>query len=1429
MSIGRSITRYLPYEDQVRLLSDLVDNDQLDEVLEILTSVSIPSDVGIENAIFQKIRAKLSNEMATVKEKTAYGYVYNDIICDVGLRTFAQLICTIDAVWEQFENWLSNLLIAYIKINKKKLLDEKYYEKIFTQLIKFAEYDAEPTNDLDIDIILILKFLELVYAFADKSKRLNVRKLDDVVISLLGCDSEIIALASSSLIKWRISDISERCHTDIFFDSISWLSVRYLLSDGVNYSWKQRNGLLFILRFLSVCNPSQKLTEFIQMNEYWKQIQYSLANDAREYRKLGLAILRLTIKKISATDLGPFTTSTVSWDARLKTEIKQSWKNFTTLYEIVALDAALNQIQAASSDILDLFNDSSLHPTWGLLLFSTGSHASTESVRKYMMSLLFQIRDRSIFKSDLVALKETFLPCSMEAHYFNTDGISCPYGDRFTQFIASIISNSGEDATWIVKTLLELLVEHSTSFDPARIYLSLGILKSLKKQNSRLLTSVHLKLIRKLFEFESEDAVFQTTAQTIYLKFLLHVNQSVSSIEWLQSIVTHIKCMGDSYEYFSSSAEDFKDFAITYFNMDKARQEICSFIGTNSSFDLLSIVLFECEIVSPGPQLLLEISRSGEDLFEYSSKAVDLLANLLTGNSANNYDSAAALVAYPGLHADTWKSIELEKLYESVLREVSVEKLKFLVAVYKRVFDSSNEVSELKWSEVLALYDIIKQHVEESAQKCFKYRDEIYGSYFEFLSLFLRSYALKSATSRNENNELMQLMHLLQKNIREDNGNYLGNLGASNLCGYILDTYIAVGQDERNEKLEVIFTLFEMLSFVWDSISSERLVLKQKDLHISLIKNMFHPTILYFTSYPKGRILTNKLEKYGAKIVKQAYSRRSILPEIGFSVNLFMHLHNKHLQDRNSDYGWLIRIMVLTFVGARTTVNIFKIKPVIAALFDKNLSSYQMTKGLYEQVYGAEEISARVSIINALLESHQLFKEQFISETVEFTNLLVPKKRTDGAEEIQRLLKWQLILVCLPSVSKTRLQDLVDSFIFKSLKNESSPCIRIYMEWTIAYALAENYENGKPSVLEEELLSLFADHTKPFLTVSVERICFVALKALAAKGSKDYTNLLNKFTGLLIPNATSNKPLIRHFSNSLIISFYPAFQSSVKDEILKTILERLFRNADDIKVLGHFRAGDANTWDVYGDLTLTGIFGGALKKVMDHDVPYISEELFVKYLSSKDIVPIGHNENLLWLNKRTSTYIGPKESLLQKSAQLQTKNGAWEMMMDIDDNSSSGSVKRSDLIVVSSLVDKPPNLGGICRLCDVLGVGTLTVQDLRVKNHPQFKNVAVTADKWMPIIEVSIDKIIEFMRAQKKEGYTLIGLEQTDKSIKLDTDYKFPRKSLVLLGSEAHGIPGNLLAELDICLEIKQFGVIRSMNIQTATAVVVHSYTVQHM
>lgn len=281
--------------------------------------------------------------------------------------------------------------------------------------------------------------------------------------------------------------------------------------------------------------------------------------------------------------------------------------------------------------------------------------------------------------------------------------------------------------------------------------------------------------------------------------------------------------------------------------------------------------------------------------------------------------------------------------------------------------------------------------------------------------------------------------------------------------------------------------------------------------------------------------------------------------------------------------------------------------------------------------------------------------------------------------------------------------------ILKSIEDESSPLVRVYKEWFISTKIVEYYKTGSSKFAEDYLFELLEDHSKPVFAVSAEKICFLVLKELRNDDGKyGFDKLLDKFICTLVPNAASNKPLVRHFSNSLVISLWPAFESYLSNHTLRSIIENLYINAKKTQVFGEYRTGDANVWDLENDKKLTNMFGGVAKKITDQNSPYISEPVFEKYLQVKDTVPIGTDEKSLWLNKRDINIDADASgSMNSDTSPLQTKSGAWETVLDLDNKKSNEVVTRSDLIVVSSLVDKPPNLGGICRLCDVLGVGLM--------------------------------------------------------------------------------------------------------------------------
>ncbi|DBA85457.1 TPA: hypothetical protein ACH3X2_000409 [Trebouxia sp. C0005] len=152
--------------------------------------------------------------------------------------------------------------------------------------------------------------------------------------------------------------------------------------------------------------------------------------------------------------------------------------------------------------------------------------------------------------------------------------------------------------------------------------------------------------------------------------------------------------------------------------------------------------------------------------------------------------------------------------------------------------------------------------------------------------------------------------------------------------------------------------------------------------------------------------------------------------------------------------------------------------------------------------------------------------------------------------------------------------------------------------------------------------------------------------------------------------------------------------------------------------------------------------------------------------------------------------------------------------------------KRQGIILVASLVDKVPNLAGLTRTCEVFRAAALAVSDMRITKDPLFSSISVTAEQWMPLLEVPEAALNHWMAQKRAEGYRLIGVEQTAGSTLLP-EFAFPSKSVLLLGREREGIPLELLQLLDHTVEIPQLGVIRSLNVHVSGAIALYEYSRQ--
>lgn len=79
------------------------------------------------------------------------------------------------------------------------------------------------------------------------------------------------------------------------------------------------------------------------------------------------------------------------------------------------------------------------------------------------------------------------------------------------------------------------------------------------------------------------------------------------------------------------------------------------------------------------------------------------------------------------------------------------------------------------------------------------------------------------------------------------------------------------------------------------------------------------------------------------------------------------------------------------------------------------------------------------------------------------------------------------------------------------------------------------------------------------------------------------------------------------------------------------------------------------------------------------------------------------------------------------------------------------------------------------------------------------------------------------LKQLKKEGYTLVGLEQTTNSTDIH-HFAFDRKTVLVIGNERMGITEDVLSVLDAVVEIPVYGMPYSYNVATATCMALYEF-----
>jgi tRNA (guanosine-2'-O-)-methyltransferase len=149
----------------------------------------------------------------------------------------------------------------------------------------------------------------------------------------------------------------------------------------------------------------------------------------------------------------------------------------------------------------------------------------------------------------------------------------------------------------------------------------------------------------------------------------------------------------------------------------------------------------------------------------------------------------------------------------------------------------------------------------------------------------------------------------------------------------------------------------------------------------------------------------------------------------------------------------------------------------------------------------------------------------------------------------------------------------------------------------------------------------------------------------------------------------------------------------------------------------------------------------------------------------------------------------------------------------------SGSQRCSDHLVVAPLwVAYNVNLGTLLRTRDAVGAC------MAVPNSPHYVEALARGDtlRRRPCIHWVECERERWVEAQQALGWRVVAVELAERAVSLSQLPAAREPTIVLLGNESSGLPGDMLWAADTCVEIPMLGVGTSLNVAVAGSLVLY-------
>lgn len=147
----------------------------------------------------------------------------------------------------------------------------------------------------------------------------------------------------------------------------------------------------------------------------------------------------------------------------------------------------------------------------------------------------------------------------------------------------------------------------------------------------------------------------------------------------------------------------------------------------------------------------------------------------------------------------------------------------------------------------------------------------------------------------------------------------------------------------------------------------------------------------------------------------------------------------------------------------------------------------------------------------------------------------------------------------------------------------------------------------------------------------------------------------------------------------------------------------------------------------------------------------------------------------------------------------------------------------NELIVAAWQLKNPENIGKIIRMAHNVGaVRVLFIRGNEQQRESKIKRTAGFSYDQMPWQMISEEQFTVYL-----QSYSLTVLETCDGARNIFSQ-KLPAKTILLAGSESHGVPGHIINKSECKVFIPMHGGCKSMNITNALAVAAFEWLRQH-